>query len=324
MWFDFKTRLTRIDDKSNMINFDLFYETYKRVPRWGQAKLLFFEIQFLTHHWSSKHKNPTLLYIGAASGEHIVILSQLFPSIKFELYDNREFDKRLYSRDNVTIHNKLFEEEDLEYWKGKELYLISDIRTVDYLDKEGVTKEDLINNDEIIIKDMELQRHWYEVLKPIAASLKFRLPYFFHNELSYLDGKLIVQPWAPRNTTECRLIPNGKTKTWNIREHVNKMAYLNTIVRKEFRFYNFIDGNSKKPFSVKHGLNNDFDSAYTVLIALNYLKKMSMYNSNTTLINFLGSLLLKINDIPLPYIRVNIKLKYNDKGDNNTDDNKKV
>src|SRR3990167_6735439 len=72
---------------------DLFRSTL----HWGQRKLFISELVLLTKHAKS---GDTVLYIGAAPGTHIRFLIELFPNLKWVLYDKRPFD---IEHDNVTI-----------------------------------------------------------------------------------------------------------------------------------------------------------------------------------------------------------------------------
>lgn len=85
-----------------------YYHTDKRIHL-GQLKLLMLEIYFLTKYAKDGHK---VLYIGAASGEHINLLVKFFPKLKFDLWDARKF--KIKESDRVKIYNNFFTTQDAE------------------------------------------------------------------------------------------------------------------------------------------------------------------------------------------------------------------
>ena len=80
--------------------------------------------------------------------------------------------------------------------------------------------------------DMELQKKWYLELKPYKALLKFRLPWD-SSTCKYLDGQLYFQAWAGRHSTESRLVPNGKIKTYDNKKYEEKLHYFNKVIRRK-------------------------------------------------------------------------------------------
>ena len=59
---------------------------------WGQRKLALALLEFVLLYWDQKkHPNPKFLYVGAAEGTNIGMISRLFPAISWYLYDMRPF-----------------------------------------------------------------------------------------------------------------------------------------------------------------------------------------------------------------------------------------
>ena len=125
-----------------------------------------------------------VLYAGAAPGEHIALLADWFPSVRFELFDGRSFSSELDSRRNVRTHagyltesslRKFCESDTVACDKGKvqRRYLISDIRSVDPADKEL----SMSAVDDGVLADMRLQESWVRTGLFCVSMLKFRLPY---------------------------------------------------------------------------------------------------------------------------------------------------
>lgn len=192
---------------------------------WGQRKLLMALIEFLTKY---SLLAPILVYAGAAPGNNIEFASRLFPDIEFHLYDPREFAIKPSKKIKIfTGEQGWFDDKVAESYKGKKILFFSDIRSE--------------NTEPAIIENMEQQRRWIEIMSPVISMLKFRLPFPNENiqededprlEVEYLDGDNYLQCWAPVNSTETRLVTDGKrTKTYDIRTHEQQMAYFNRNLR---------------------------------------------------------------------------------------------
>src|SRR5579863_5410862 len=90
----------------------------KRSIHWGQRKLLLTEIQFLVNYWDIRSvPNPVIVYAGAAPGIHIPLLSRMFPSFIFYLYDPQPF--AIKGSSTINIYNQKFTNEDAKKWANK-------------------------------------------------------------------------------------------------------------------------------------------------------------------------------------------------------------
>lgn len=224
---------------------------------WGQLKLFVTLVDFLNICYDpSVHHSPTLLYIGAAPGRHLTIVSEFFPKIKFELYDNEHFDPSLENNDNFVIHRKYFDEEEANMWanrqkSGDNVFLVSDIRTRTY---KADLNEVNVQCEKAVWNDMITQESWVKIIKPTFSQLKFRLPYydavtidmFNGNEVDYLAGTIYFQPYVKSGSSETRLIVDGsnlKTIKYDFKEYEAITMYHNSIVRElEFtKFYSIFD-----------------------------------------------------------------------------------
>lgn len=209
---------------------------------WGQRKLLLSEIEFLTLEYDKvDHTKPvTVLYVGAAEGNHIYMLAKdLFPQFEYHLFDKREFYPKLAELENVKIFKRYFDDKDAKSYKGKNLFFICDIRGLDI----GKAKEhrNFESMDTIVLDDMKMQEDWYNIMKPKSALLKFRLPWF-KGKTKYLDGTIYFQVWQKLHSTESRLIPNGKTKYYDHTAYEERMFYFNRHTRRKrykqpYKFY---------------------------------------------------------------------------------------
>ena len=247
---------------------------------WGQLKLFIAELQLLVYYGDKNVKE--VIYIGSCPGHHLFILCQMFPEYNFHLYDKREeggevFDRRLKELDNVNMYWKYFTDEEAERWRDKNIIFISDIRA---LNMDLLSPE---KSEELIKKDMEMQKRWLEIINPVVSSLKFRPPHDHEfilkvsRKITYLDGDIYWQFFHGRTSTEGRLVITGplKEKEYDIKQYARKCFYHNTHVRGKVKFLNPIDGSNEAIFK-EIGLNNDLDStAYTVIV-MDYLRRIGV------------------------------------------------
>jgi hypothetical protein len=254
------------------------HKEIKYAVHWGQRKLLMSEIEFLTFFWNPRQvTNPIIVYAGAAGGQHIPVLVKMFPQISsLHLYDPNPF--AIHPSEKITIYQELFTDEIAKNWSGRDdIFFISDIRTADY---HKMKPEE---NEKTIIKDMNLQRRWVEIMKPVNSLLKFRLPYPYVKDksllkLKYLNGYIFFQPWAGASSTETRLVPTKSTDynytVWDAVVYEEQLFYHNTVNRNQELFLNPfhkdmvpIDGSE---------LLNDWDSLAELTIIQSYLKKFKI------------------------------------------------
>jgi hypothetical protein len=263
----------------------------KNSVKWGQLKLLTTEIQFLTLYWDPiHHPDPICLYVGAAPGTHLISLIEMFPWFTYHLYDPRDFDPRLQTRKNVVIHQKFFTDADAKEWKTQpNVFFICDIRTTSYERLQGGEPEtDQIKNEELVRQDMANQASWVQIIQPIRAQLKFRLPYTYDfikqagPTRPYLDGIVYRQAWASQTSTETRLVPHPtlSSRDWNLASYEDGLFYANTQVRERFRFLNPFT-NGKTPIAVELGLTNDYDSLLFTTILREYLIRFGATGSDS-------------------------------------------
>ena len=85
---------------------------------------------------------------------------------------------------------------------------------------------------------MDLQRKFYDIIKPRSALLKFRLPWE-EGKTEYLDGTIYFQLWQNFDSAESRLIPNGKVKKYDNTSYEERMFYFNTVTRFKYYKHNY-------------------------------------------------------------------------------------
>jgi hypothetical protein len=222
------------------INVDLYDKAVQKEPyisyeekkhlslHLGQHKLFLTMLYFMVHYG---HLSDTVVYPGAGSGGfNSFIISKMFPTHRFVLYDPERFDKRLFQCSNVEIHQTLFTDEDVEEWRGKDILFISDIRNPEV----GKTESDVAMNEQIVSEDMNLQSEWVRQIRPVMSMLKFRLPWEEEGSTRYWDGKIMVQPYAPLKSTETRLITPGlQEREYDNMDYEERLAWHNQVRRNQ-------------------------------------------------------------------------------------------
>lgn len=253
---------------SHLIQRISYEETHQmKKPRYpkmhlGQIKLLFSELLFISKY---AHDATKVVYVGAAVGYHISKLADLFPSLEFDLWDPREII--LEPRENIKTYKQLFTNEIAEKYatQNDKILFMSDIRNT----RIGKLKKDMGKMDELIDNDMILQKNWVQIINPVYAYLKFRLPWF-EGKTKYLGGTIYLQPYVDIISTEARLMTNNYT---------DLVEYDNKEVEEKFAYFNFIQRRTSKydrwnDIFTKYNLFNCWDNAMGLYITDYYLRKV--------------------------------------------------
>ena len=288
-----------------------YYKTdkFKRTSiNFGQLKLLLSEIQFINNYWDSdKIKNPIILYIGAAGGEHINILAKLYPQFEYHLYDKPvepfKWSENLFGNDKITIYDKYFTDEDMDPWGNKDnVFLISDVRSLSYerTEDEEIEKK----NENLVDEDMRLQEKWVKNIKPVESLLKFRLPVPFdwqkEKNYKYFDGLVYFQQWELTASNELRIVPfhsdgEYKDRNYNIDTYSSLMFYHRNTARQKTNFVNILNGQDL-PIAPELGLTNDYDSIASIFIISEYLMRYDIEASEENVINLMKFCIKGAND----------------------------
>jgi hypothetical protein len=286
----------KLSRKLNLENSFYEYDTMKKLKKttqhWGQRKLFESELEFLSMYYTP---GDTIVYVGSAPGTHLLLLSELFPGLSFILYDPSPFDAKLYDNPKFTIFQKFFGDGDALRYKGKNYLFVSDIRTAELETDE----ESWIERK--VASDMRHQERWYKLLQPKKALMKFRLPFLnpgnpvlAHDRttFNYLDGDVYIQAFPRQLSAETRLVPNNKTKEWDLKLYEDAMFTHNIFFR--INIY---------PYSEKvDGLDHCFDCASEVAIWKMFIEKTKSKESVSALSKKLNQNLSNGKFTPLTYI----------------------
>ncbi len=236
----------------------------------GQRKLFNALLHFCT---TEAREGDTVVYAGAAPGNNILFVAELFPFLHWELFDpnfanDASMAQKFAKQNKITVMPSSLGVESVQSIHGRtdanNILFFSDIRS---------THKKFVQED-LVWMDMDLQMKLVQDIKPRAYCLKFRIPYCRFNKkvnsFDYLRGTLWLQPFNRTMSTEARLVGKGGVNMEpNIRydlTHEKRHYYINMIMR-EFAYY---------PGSVVRnvdGANHDFDNALETVYCQEYLAK---------------------------------------------------
>lgn len=313
-------------------------------PHWGQLKLLLNEIYFITKVLK-EYPDALFVYVGAASGLHHNITKYLFPGVQFVLYDTNKFE---IDHPDYKIESRYFLDEEVDYIKklanGREIAFISDIRTTAAADSE---------DQHGIWKEMLMQQKWVVLLNSCYYMLKFRLPFtkeplgsklkepkgseidvfdfddsitkyvsnksilsaeLYEDDVIYLDGDVMLQPYGPARTTETRLIGKRKNKDkymfriYNYTDYESTLNWYNLKIRRSEE-YAYED--SKYLQYAIMGFRNTMDEVLYYYIIDYYIKNRHPESNAIELINNINNSMIYYTGRYLPFIAIEDLLKEN-------------
>jgi cap2 methyltransferase len=222
---------------------------------YGQRKLILSEIEFLTavlRAETTTTKPVLVVYAGAANGSHLPLLFELFPQVKYVLIDPAPFCeavRQISEEDGPIVEiiegyctDELCMRLKRDYSTSFRVVLVSDIRSG--APNRSTNKE----HTEMIMRDNAWQEGWYVCLNAECAMLKFHPPYpkvmdpaspkyepddETPQVMTYLDGALLWGVWAPKSSSEVRLIVQGelKKRNYDAIEFEEQCYYYNTTNR---------------------------------------------------------------------------------------------
>lgn len=269
----------------------------------GHRKLLCAVLEFLTE--VQKHNidldDTFIIYIGSAPGISLNVIEELYPNIKWLLYDKNKFLIHNKTGNFIFKNQYFFDKDVLEarriYEKsGKKHFLfICDIRDEP--------------KEEEVLQDMLMQQRWLLELGCDGFSLKFRLPYYIEdriykynipkqfcaknvkfelNKMLYIGGKDFTQTYAPKRSTETRLVGFVPfiLKEYDIIEYEEKCSYLNTIMRvSNFKYKNSED----------YLFYNQYDDVREYQIYYDFNKLNKTFNNIDNMYSFVNNIFKEYN-----------------------------
>ncbi len=246
-------------------NVNMTPKKYSTTEHWGQRKLLLTEIEFLTNYGSDDEY--TVIYAGAAPGSHIPYLSSLFPKLDFFLIDDKEFSIKPAGK--IQIRAEKFTNDLAKRYSSSnpKLIFICNVHTFRaQADGQNDVKE-----------DMENQMNWFTLMKPHVSLLNFRLSHQ-SGKTQYLKGHQIIEPWASKRSTECRLVvkKDAKMIDYNYRDFEDDLVYFQNVTRVMYYKHNMDDVDSQ-------GLDHCYDCRAEIFILQEYLTKVQKVKADDNL-----------------------------------------
>jgi len=203
----------------------------------GQLKLLCSEIQFLMEF---RGVALVVIYAGASPGIHIPRLKTMFPEVTFVLvdptssvYHHAELAPHVVKVERVELIRDFMTDELAtrlaERFADSPVLFISDVR-IGYM---GDEPESLQDHQLRIKRDMDAQLKWYEILNPMAAMFKFRLPWDLGPYTMYPKGIIQLPVYGRHLTHEARLVVHrgAAMVSYDNRKYEGQMAYFNRVRR---------------------------------------------------------------------------------------------
>ena len=193
----------------------------KTCIHWGQLKLMLTEVEFIALAIQARGNDPReiyLVYPGSAPGHHMNKLSAMFPDVHFELYDPNDFIPK--DTDKIKTHVQFFMNADAEKWKS-----------ADHPDKFIIFNTDIRTfpaTPEVVAENMQMQRKWYDIMRPELSMFKFRLPWT-KGHTEYPLGDIYIQPFPGQSSTETRLI---------VKKDAQPFAYDHTLYEEQCAYHN--------------------------------------------------------------------------------------
>ena len=224
------------------------------------------QILFLTLYWDTTLlPNPILLYVGSANCIHLNILSELFPTFEYHLYDTEPFDTSLLTNNKLKIYNKEFNNDDYEQWSSvnKRIFFISTALSMN-------SQKKIIDN-----------------LNPNISFIRFSIPNI--KSYNYFNGLIMFKQFNDSRTLDSNLIVFNSlsSNNWDYNAYYNQLTYHNFLIRNSsYSLFNFEKWNLL-----------DYDNVCFVYILIQYLikTKINISDSNINLLKTYLFTLFPIN-----------------------------
>eukprot|EP01064_Diplonema_japonicum_P008862 TRINITY_DN16315_c0_g2_i1.p1 TRINITY_DN16315_c0_g2~~TRINITY_DN16315_c0_g2_i1.p1 ORF type:complete len:573 (+),score=168.28 TRINITY_DN16315_c0_g2_i1:62-1780(+) len=218
------------DELERVLRDDAPQEAYRRrqgevktTLHWNERKVLLSEAEFLTKEAGTD--KVTVIYVGAAHGTHIPILSKMFPAISFILIGPEQPACQESRRIKIILS-----EPSLQLLTELNNKFCSTASKLLFICKMKPTNPD---SDACTSTDLTTQQDMLKALGSVSAALlKFRLPYS-NGTSSYPKGRITFPVWGGQTSTEARIQPDIPLRCvrYDHKKHEEQMFYFNTVTR---------------------------------------------------------------------------------------------
>jgi hypothetical protein len=194
----------------------------------SELKNLMNDISFLTEKASA---GDTVVYIGNTIGSWIQMVTSMFPTLQFVVYDGNPTKVQLQmaaenancrtgdrAASNTMFNHTWFSAAEADRfictkfpsYDPSRTLVIAETRNIMQLascpeddDDDGPAE---VFHSSHVLKDMADQEMWMHALQcPRSALMRFTLPYVDGKNYSYMKGEMRLQPFAARTSAEVRL-----------------------------------------------------------------------------------------------------------------------
>lgn len=290
-------------------------EVQKKLVYWGQRKLLINELLWLVYHWSSSIcPNPIFVYVGSMPGTHMNMLMKMFPTFEYHFFDKsrsayggkvttkweiKEDIIKLFG-DRLKLIEEYFTNEHANFYAKNypnRAFFCSDMRNPEYDSFNGdLTRNQIREANKIVVEDMELQKRWVKIMRPVSSSLKMRFAWPEEAQdrniyMPYFTGKMYFQPWSKATSSELRLIVDMQDLDLPERRYsikiIESIMFKHNIIRGTEKFYvNIQTEEGEKKFHSSLGeYSDDWNSCYEIFVFNEYLTKFNYKGSRSTMID---------------------------------------
>ncbi len=200
----------------------------------GQLKLLLSEIEFLIPFYG--RPDMYVVYAGAAPGVHVPILAEMFSTMHFILVDPAPSMISNGKYPNIEVIQGFMTDELARHFASRYSSLLLFISDVRVGCAPGKKESDTVHQLRVK-RDMDAQRGWVEIMRPLSSILKFRLPWSLEGDdgkTEYLGGRIYFPVYGKILTHEARLIVTRSDDA----AALTFAKYDNKIYEKQMTFFN--------------------------------------------------------------------------------------
>ncbi|CAF1028526.1 unnamed protein product [Brachionus calyciflorus] len=229
---DFQTRRILNDDFPQM-NRSKFEPKSCTTVFFKERSLRLCEIEFLTKSCvdliqkKNFNKKIVCFYAGSAASKRLDHLFNMFPFIKFLLFDPKKFD---IEPNNMIVIKQEYLTEDialdlaLEYNEWTKIFISNIKRAKD---------NNLVQKSRFDKDDLSLQTSIHYILKPFKSMLRFTFPTTKGTGFDYFDGEILFKPWSHKSSIESVIIvdQNYIPKNYNFQKYRNQFYRFNNFER---------------------------------------------------------------------------------------------
>ena len=293
----------------DLIDIRLIPGTFTRITN-ENLKSTTYEMDFFNNLVTMDAGTPIVVYIGAAPGDHIPKIAQLYEFMEFHIYDDMDFshDLQTYaftSGGRVKLFNFTPSDEQLSEYSNKRerVYLVSSyttpsIRTkpdhskLAHRDQQKAKLEFHMKKESCVRDDAARNIKITQVLNPVAALLKFRPPHVHKGEekrleFMFFNGEVMMPIFGGPKTSECRMIVTNYEDVidWDYEFFTKKLNTWNDKIR-EMQAYNPFTGN---PNPLPNQLGNQMEICILFSIIKDYYISIGHENPSVADVNDLYS-----------------------------------